>query len=79
MSTKLAKMFGDSLRNFAESYHEYKQLTEKYEIKAAPNYKPLPIIGRTKLPNQYNISRSHLQAAALISDFTVFWFFSKEK
>ena len=32
--------------------------TVKSEIKAAPNYKPLPIIGRTKLPNLYNISRS---------------------
>ena len=37
-----------------------KQYTVKSEIKAAPNYKPLPIIGRTKLPNLYNISRSLL-------------------
>ena len=34
--------------------------TVKSEIKAAPNYKPLPIIDRTKLPNLYNISRSLL-------------------
>ena len=34
--------------------------TVKSEIKAALVYKPLPIIGRTKLPNLYNISRSLL-------------------
>ena len=38
--------------------------TVKSEIKAAPDYKPLSIIGRTKLPNLYNISRSLLQAAS---------------
>ena len=38
--------------------------TVNSQIKAAPDYKPLPIIGRTKLPNLYNISRSLLQAAS---------------
>ena len=38
--------------------------TVKSEIKAALDYKPLPIIGRTKLPNLYNISRSLLSAAS---------------
>ena len=38
--------------------------TVKSEIKDAPNYKPPPIIGRTKLPNLYNISRPLLEAAS---------------
>ena len=34
--------------------------TVNSQIKAAPDYKPLPIVGRTKLPNLYNICRSRL-------------------